>query len=191
MNVWLFFFAEQKLHLLLTSVSSQCGCYSAIHFENEMRAEQGRAYVSNKKCHEQNRHILVPSPALICTICCHFRWGGVGREGEVDSNEERSIKETSSFKGLQRRFQKREAGYVGQMLKCLIDTQAKHSCFTFLSIADTICGDDDAYRLSFDLEEIRHGSDTCVCLQRKLGRGSPAGLYHVWIDRTIRVLPDV
>lgn len=42
-----------------------------------MRVEQGRAYVSNKRCHEQNRHILVPSPVLICTICCHFRWGGV------------------------------------------------------------------------------------------------------------------
>lgn len=77
------------------------------------------------------------------------------------------------------------------MLKCLIDTQAKHSCFTFPSITDTIRGDDDSYRLSFDLEEIRHGSDTCVCLQRKLGRGSPAGLYHVWIDRTIRALPDM
>lgn len=87
MNVWLFCFsiAEQKLHLLLTSVSSQCGSYSAIHFENEMRVEQGRAYVSNKRCHEQNRHILVPSPVVICTICCHFRWGGGGRGGVGES----------------------------------------------------------------------------------------------------------
>lgn len=44
-----------------------------IHFKNEMGVKQEPAYVSNKNCHEQNRHI--PSPVVICTICPQFSWG--------------------------------------------------------------------------------------------------------------------
>lgn len=72
------------LHL---SVCSVAVILPVILFKNEMGVKQEPAYVSNKKCHEQNRHILVPSPVVICTICYQFSWG---------LSKERKDEETSS-----------------------------------------------------------------------------------------------
>lgn len=99
------FFSGQKLHLLL---SSQCACYSAICFENKMRPGQEPTYVSNKRCHEQNRHTLVPSRVLICTICCNFNLGL-----RVNSEWREKHEKTSSFSG----FRTGKTECVGQTLK--------------------------------------------------------------------------
>lgn len=106
LNVWLFFFSLQGRNYICCSRRSVPTIQRAAL---RMKWERGKnqAYVSNKRCHEQNRHTLVPSRVLICTICGNFNLG-LG----VNSKWREKHEKTSSFRG----FRRGKARHVGQML---------------------------------------------------------------------------
>lgn len=161
-----------------------------IHFENEMGVKQEPACVCNKKCHEQNRYI--PSAEVIGTKCI-FGFGQTHSVGVEYCKDMHDSAVQMQMIEKSKHLMWKCSVYSPQGKVPMFGAHPHWLPFTNQHSAAHSVVKNYNYRLWFNLWR---SVMVQMCLsagpgQAGSGKGFPTGTLHVWIDRTIRPLPDM